>query len=70
MVIWVHCRTTDRWPDTQVSLASSLTELDMTVLDIANLSNCRQTVLLNQTLLTRWQSDSCISSIVFRQNLG
>jgi hypothetical protein len=70
MVIWVHCRTTNRWPDTQVSLAPSLAELDMTVLDIANLSNRRQTVLVNQTLLTRWQSDRSISSIFFHQNLG
>jgi hypothetical protein len=47
MVIGIHGRTANGRPNTQVALATSLTQLNISMLDIANLTNRGQTFLPN-----------------------
>jgi hypothetical protein len=53
-----------------MTFASSLTQLHIAMLNIANLANGRQTILPDKPLLTRWQANGSILRTFFRKKLG
>src|SRR6516162_3231239 len=58
-----HRGAANRRPPTHASLAASLANTDVLVLDVANLANCRVALRVNEALLTGWQTNQDVIAV-------
>jgi hypothetical protein len=67
VINWVHCRTTDSWAAAHMTLASSLTNTAILVVDIAYLTDGCHTQNMDLTLFARGQAKKGVITFLCHQ---
>jgi hypothetical protein len=70
MVVGIHGRTANSRPNAQVTLAAGLAQLNIAMLDIADLSNRGQAFLPDEPFFAGRQPNGGIVAVFFGQDLS